>query len=1010
MINVIFNDFDYEITQKKMEIFDKYNKVIQWGRRHPVKFMELYFGLEFTDHQKYILLSTWTTKTSVWLMSRNSGKALSLDTPVFVPIQDRGDKYPKKTIGDLKIGDKIYDSDGKLTEVIHLNPIIFDDVYEVEFEDGEIIKCNVDHLWSVYDKNFNKRRTEKILCERHTGFLYDNFKIKYKNNDKKIEYRFHVPCTKPIEYPNIQKLPISPYLLGSWLGDGIGNTNRIVCHKDDVDEVCSYFEQEGHIVSKVKNKEKNTYYIIIDREKDFVNEGYLKNIAKQKSFLSKIKQLDLYKNKHIPNCYIYAPIKDRISLLQGLFDTDGCVNKNGTCEFSQVNKKLIEQVSQILSSLGIKNNITYKETNYIKKDGTKAYTYKIHFRNDKNMPLFKLKRKYDRLPDELNSITKMKAIVDVRKTGEKKAMRCITVSNDTGLFLCGNNYTITHNSYLSAPYMMARSILIPNHHTYIMCPAGNQAQETFGKLEDLAKGNIQSITGATKVFWNELVKSTNGSDGFIHDKTSYHCELYNGSSISTLNSVAKNIVGIRSNLNFYDEAGKVDRDYFALTEPFCTQDTNFITGKNLNIDCYPKQLPNQIIYSSSAESMDSQLYDQYKLCALNMIAGDPDYFACDITCELSLHPMKDGKPYRPLLDQSKVDDALKKNEFRANREYFNKFDLSGGQDALVRRTTIIANSFAYHPVFENEDNESTYIITYDPSTKLDNSFVLISQLFIDEEKGYMIKLVGAFNLIEITPTGDKKVIQKPEQIEIIKQLILKYNGNVPDYENLERIIIDAGSGGGGFDIAQFLLKEWKGSDGMRHMGLIDLEDKYLKEERVKFPSAIDKLTMANFTADKVKMYTDTQDMINQGLVMFPKSLNLRSEMEFEIVDGQGNVTFQYEPMGDKEIAVLTELDLLKEELVGMQKTKQGSNIRFDTMPSKKAQGMHDDRADCCAMACHLLATIRREKMLDVGQKKKEGFNKYFSHVKTNLNNSSNNPFGNTSNPFNNEGPNPFLNY
>ena len=533
MINVIFNNFDYEITQKKMEIFDKYNKVIQWGRRHPVKFMELYFGLEFTDHQKYILLSTWTTKTSVWLMSRNSGKALSLDTPVFVPIQDRGDKYPKKTIGDLKIGDKIYDSDGKLTEVIHLNPIIFDDVYEVEFEDGEIIKCNVDHLWSVYDKNFNKRRTEKILCERHTGFLYDNFKIKYKNNDKKIEYRFHVPCTKPIEYPNIQKLPISPYLLGSWLGDGIGNTNRIVCHKDDVDEVCSYFEQEGHIVSKVKNKEKNTYYIIIDREKDFVNEGYLKNIAKQKSFLSKIKQLDLYKNKHIPNCYIYAPIKDRISLLQGLFDTDGCVNKNGTCEFSQVNKELIEQVSQILSSLGIKNNITYKETNYIKKDGTKAYTYKIHFRNDKNMPLFKLKRKYDRLPDELNSITKMKAIVDVRKTGEKKAMRCITVSNNTGLFLCGKKHTVTHNSYLSAPYMMARSILIPNHHTYIMCPAGNQAQETFGKLEDLAKGNIQSIAGATKVFWNEHVNSNNGSDGFIHDKTSHHCELYNGSSIST---------------------------------------------------------------------------------------------------------------------------------------------------------------------------------------------------------------------------------------------------------------------------------------------------------------------------------------------------------------------------------------------------------------------------------------------------------------------------------------------
>lgn len=73
MINVIFKDFNYEITQRRIEMFEKYNKVIQWGRKHPVKFMEQFLGLEFTDHQKYILLSTWTTKFAVWLMSRNSG-------------------------------------------------------------------------------------------------------------------------------------------------------------------------------------------------------------------------------------------------------------------------------------------------------------------------------------------------------------------------------------------------------------------------------------------------------------------------------------------------------------------------------------------------------------------------------------------------------------------------------------------------------------------------------------------------------------------------------------------------------------------------------------------------------------------------------------------------------------------------------------------------------------------------------------------------------------------------
>ena len=73
MFNIIFNQSDYEISQKKMEIFEKFNKVIQWGRREPVKFIEKFLGLEFTDHQKYVLLSTWNARIAVWLMSRNSG-------------------------------------------------------------------------------------------------------------------------------------------------------------------------------------------------------------------------------------------------------------------------------------------------------------------------------------------------------------------------------------------------------------------------------------------------------------------------------------------------------------------------------------------------------------------------------------------------------------------------------------------------------------------------------------------------------------------------------------------------------------------------------------------------------------------------------------------------------------------------------------------------------------------------------------------------------------------------
>lgn len=114
----------------------------------------------------------------------------------------------------------------------------------------------------------------------------------------------------------------------------------------------------------------------------------------------------------------------------------------------------------------------------------------------------------------------------------------------------------TGKSFMSAPLIMARSLLIPSHNTYIMGPTGSQAQETFSKMENLAKNNIASVIGVSSVFLDETVRINSKADPFVHDKNSYHVELYNGSTVNTLNSVAKNIVGIRSSFNVYDEAGK----------------------------------------------------------------------------------------------------------------------------------------------------------------------------------------------------------------------------------------------------------------------------------------------------------------------------------------------------------------------------------------------------------------------------------------------------------------------
>lgn len=457
----------------------------------------------------------------------------------------------------------------------------------------------------------------------------------------------------------------------------------------------------------------------------------------------------------------------------------------------------------------------------------------------------------------------------------------------------------------------------------------------------------------------------------------------------------------------YDEAGKIPREFFALTRPFTVQNTEFKAGGNFQTELYPKQLQNQNILLSSAEGIDSELYDNYKLGFMKMLMGDPEYFVCDLDCSHSLHPFMNGKAINPLLKQSEVDDAFRVNPYKAAREYMNKFDQDGGEDVLVKRSTILKNSYAYNPVYQNDGNKK-YIITYDPAAKLDNSVILVSELIRDEEKGLILKFVNCVNLIEILKNGEKTLIQYPQQIERLKQIILNYNKGFLDYDGIDQLAIDAGSGGGGVAIAQYIMNDWFDDQGHSHRGFIDLNDDYMKLREDDFIGNATNLHMFNFKKDKVTAYQNLQDAVNQGLIMFPKDLNVRAEIEFEETDAEGNLKIRYEKVNREELDSLTQFSLMKEELVGMQKIKKPNNtIQFDLSPEAKQRNLHDDRADVAAMAAFRLMELRAAEALDKEHPEMDNdFSKiYKSHSQQKKKN--NNPFSNQNNPFISRGRNPF---
>ena len=209
--------------------------------------------------------------------------------------------------------------------------------------------------------------------------------------------------------------------------------------------------------------------------------------------------------------------------------------------------------------------------------------------------------------------------------------------------------------------------------------------------------------------------------------------------------------------------------------PFIAVQSDFKTG-NINSECYPETLPKQIVLISSAEDIDTQLFDNYKFNAMKMLEGDPRYFVIDLNCEMSLHPYMNGKPMKPLVTQELIDGEMAKNEVKALREWYNLFDHNNGEDSVVRRSSIERNYVTYAPIFESRDPNEKYVLCYDPAEKIDNSFVLAARLFHDEEKGWMAEIANGVNFLEKLPDGTKKIMAKPQQVKYFKQMMMDYNG------------------------------------------------------------------------------------------------------------------------------------------------------------------------------------------------------------------------------------------
>lgn len=156
------------LSERKLEGYLKLAEIIQWGRKYPVRFVEEVLGIQLLDFQKYVFMNSWTKPFVLWVMSRNAGKALALDTKIPTP-------YGFVTMGELKVGDIVLDENNVPTKVTYVSDIfIGNKTFKLTFEDGEQIIADAEHLWLVKQKTNEEH--ELLTSEASSEvFLMQNY-------------------------------------------------------------------------------------------------------------------------------------------------------------------------------------------------------------------------------------------------------------------------------------------------------------------------------------------------------------------------------------------------------------------------------------------------------------------------------------------------------------------------------------------------------------------------------------------------------------------------------------------------------------------------------------------------------------------------------------------------------------------------------------------------------------------------------------------------------------------
>ena len=434
------------------------------------------------------------------------GKALALDTPLPTPTG-------WTTMGAVQVGDYLLGADGRPTRVTAATEVMLGrPCYEVEFSDGTVLVADEQHQWLTETRA--SRKSAQAAAVGHNGYrnqqTFASVKttgeiattLRCETADRRLNHA--VPVAAAADLP-VQSLPLSPYALGVWLGDGHTDAARFTTN--DL-EIIAQLEAEGF---RIGENGRMTYSLRFPAESapapktcvvcgvKFVPRtsqvrtcgrtcgGRARLVSapvpapqcrdcgapscgmsrcqachdRHGTVQAVLRTMGVLGNKHIPAEYLRSSESQRRDLLAGLLDTDGHVGKTGTVQFSVTDRRLAYDTWELVLSLGYKAALTTRQV--AGRDADHSTCYIVTFTPSEKV--FRLSRKTLRQTDRDHPSTNLRYITDVRPI-VSVPVRCVEVDNDDHLYLAGRTWIPTHNSTLGLD--IARSCSIKNGLTSVI--------------------------------------------------------------------------------------------------------------------------------------------------------------------------------------------------------------------------------------------------------------------------------------------------------------------------------------------------------------------------------------------------------------------------------------------------------------------------------------------------------------------------------------------------------------